>query len=997
MRESDLDQRTREDILDHIEKTAAQYTPEWRFDRENSDAGTALTWVYADMFARMLGKLNRVLDKNKISFFNSINANVLPPVPSSGYVVFDLVNDTVDGTEIESGMGVYADAVDGEVAFRTLDDVYATPANIEEIYQVWDQRNLISHIYSAEGEKKEFILFNGGEENLQKHEMYFCHDQLLDIQSRATIEVVLFVRGEIPVSVEYIQALLNRENAVFEYYTENDFVELRPMLSEQKQILFQINDSDPAFARTEIAGIKSCFIRCRILNMAPFEKFSFESFYMTVKSNYLLPDVINGNGIECSQTEYSPFGERFGLYNEVYFACREALSKLGSVIEFTFSMDFVKIPLTEDNNESIDWDWVMKKSDVKVNPEYDLTIEEVLWEYYNGNGWSRLFEDSSYSDIFHTQNGVYNQYRNMRFICPDDMVPVFVNSCESYFIRARVTKISNLYKNKGYYIAPVLSDTTFSYDYGRNMKKPQWICTYNNLQMRTYQNGFDTEFGYLRPFQVMGARDNTIYIGFSHPLTEGPVKILFTMMENMVGTHARFKWEYYGSRGFAELNLVDETRDFSRTGIVTIMGSPDFKRTSFFGRELYWIRVVDENGYYAKSGSDISYPCVQGIYMNAVRVSNVDFSETEYFTTERYEENKQITLLHPHVIDLSVWVDEGTNVSDSQLEELKQGYETDCVYDALGILRNVWVKWQEVSDFVGTDGQSRCFLVDKNSGVITFGSGRYGKIIPASRQENIRVEYCCGGGQRTNLEPGTINRMEYSVGFVKSVTNPQKILGGCDQETVTEAADRTAQSLKNHYKAVTAEDFERLAIYASRNICRATCFTGYNGQGHKSPGAVTLVVLQREYECGRDVFNEIKNQVYQYMFDKIDGHLIVANRFYIVEPQFVEVRVRLQLTAADTSSVFQIKKEIESRLLSFLNPLSGHFDGNGWRIGTLPSVIQLQNLLRDVHGVKYIKNVFLSLYVMDNAGYSEVDLKEIMKQPFILPVGGKHEIIIKVE
>lgn len=997
MRESNLDQRTKEDILAHIEKTAAQYTPEWRFDRENPDAGTALAWVYADMFARTLGKLNRVLDKNRISFFNSINANVLPSVPASGYAVFDLVNDTVNGTEIESGMGVYADTADGEVAFRTLDDVYATPANIEEIYQVWDQRDLISHIYSAEEEKKEFILFDGGEENLQKHEMYFCHDQLLDIRGGATIKVALFARGEIPVPVEYMQALLDRESAVFEYYTENGCVELRPALSEQKHIVFQINDSAPAFVRTEIAGIESCFIRCRILNMSPFEKFSFESFYMTVKSAYLLPDVINGNGIECSQTEYSPFGERFGLYNEVYFACREALSKPGSTIEFTFLMDFVRVPLTEENDDSIDWDWVMKKSDMKVNPEYDLTIEEVIWEYYNGNGWSRLFEDNSYSDIFHTQNGVHDQYRLMRFVCPDDIVPVFVNSCESYYIRARVTKISNLYKNKGYYIAPVLSDTAFSYDYGRNMKKPQWICTYNNLTMRTYENGSDTESGYLKPFRVMGTEENTIYIGFSRSLTEGPVKILFVIIENMVGAHARLKWEYYGSRGFAELNLVDETEGFSRTGIVTIMGSPDFKRTDFFGRELYWVRIIDESGFYTKSGGDISYPCVQGIYMNAVRISNVDFSATEYFTTERYEENRQITLLHSHVIDLNVWVDEGINISEHQLEELKQSYETDCVYDASGILQNVWVKWQEVSDFVGTDGQSRCFCIDKNAGIITFGSGRYGKIIPAAQQENVRVDYRCGGGQRTNLDPGAINRMEYSVGFVKSVSNPQKILGGCDQETMMEAANRTAQIIKNHYKAVTAEDFEHLATYASRNICRATCFTGYDGQGRKSPGSVTLVILQKEYERGRYAFHEIKNQVYQYMFDKIDSHLIAANRFYIVEPQFVEVRVRLQLTAADTNSVFRIKKEIEARLLKFLNPLSGYFDGSGWKIGTLPSVVQIQNLLRDVHGVKYIKNVFLSLYVMDNAGYSEVDLKEIMKQPFILPIGGNHEIIIKVE
>ncbi len=105
-----LNAKSREDILDFIEEAARQYTPEWRFDRENPDAGTALACVYGDIFVKMLGRFNRVLEKNKIEFFNHLNAHVLPPVPSSGYAAFSMVNDTVDGIQIPAGMGVYGDS-----------------------------------------------------------------------------------------------------------------------------------------------------------------------------------------------------------------------------------------------------------------------------------------------------------------------------------------------------------------------------------------------------------------------------------------------------------------------------------------------------------------------------------------------------------------------------------------------------------------------------------------------------------------------------------------------------------------------------------------------------------------------------------------------------------------------------------------------------------------------------------------------------------------------
>ena len=57
----------------------------------------------------------------------------------------------------------------------------------------------------------------------------------------------------------------------------------------------------------------------------------------------------------------------------------------------SFNLDFVSIPLEYDVAEDpVEWKWITDRSNLRPNPEYDVTIEEIIWEYYNGSGWARL-------------------------------------------------------------------------------------------------------------------------------------------------------------------------------------------------------------------------------------------------------------------------------------------------------------------------------------------------------------------------------------------------------------------------------------------------------------------------------------------------------------------------------------------------------------------------------------------------------------------------------
>ena len=124
----------------------------------------------------------------------------------------------------------------------------------------------------------------------------------------------------------------------------------------------------------------------------------------------------------------------------------------------------------------------MKKRDFIPEKEYDITIQEVLWEYFNGYGWTRLPEGSAYGKLFTPKEDVRGARMRMEFVCPLDIQRALVGSAETYAIRARVLRVGNAYKTRGAYIAPLAGRVLLSYDYGRKPLAPRTIIKWNHLQ-----------------------------------------------------------------------------------------------------------------------------------------------------------------------------------------------------------------------------------------------------------------------------------------------------------------------------------------------------------------------------------------------------------------------------------------------------------------------------------------------------------------------------------
>lgn len=976
MKEWKLDSRTSGDILRHIGKIGANYTPEWNFNPENPDIGTALAFVYADMLEGTIEQVNRAGYKNKLAFFNELGADLERSVPARGYAVFQIAEDAPEGAELDAGTGMTADLQSEEearVQYETTEDIYVTPARPSCLYLTDGRRDGIYRITeNLQAQEKPCVLFREQGENLQAHELYLAHDEMLEIFGEAYVELGLYIHDGKPIERELLSALTNPETACFSYWSENGWQDFGETSILQEKLLLRKRREQPSFAKLELQGTESYVVCCRILDITKAEEISVEEIRMKSRGERLTPQYIYGASMECDHQEYFPFGQRIAPFEEVYFGSQEALGKRGAEISLSFYLDFVPIPLETNPEETpIEWKWVMKRSDFRPNPDFDVSIEEVIWEYFNGNGWSRLFPGREYSDVFGIHQGILSQQKTISFTCPADMTPILINSCETCFIRARILKINNLYKLKGQYIVPVLGNTTFSYSYQGKGKLPQLGCLSNNLEQSFFLTDEPLKGGAL--FERMAEMEKTLYFGFETAPKGAPVRMLLLLEEAISGQRGSLCWEYYGAKGWTEMNLADETRSLTRSGLVTFVGREDFSKISCFGREMYWIRMRDESDFYGEEQGQKQYPVLKSLWMNAVGIRHMERNETELFTWDASEEDCRFTLMHGNIDSISVEVKEDEGEAAA------------------------FVFWAETADLETEASDSRVYQVDRAAGIVYFGNGNHGKIPPSGREEGIRICYKCGGGSRANVKPNQVNKLNQTYGFVTGVHNPESLWGGLDVETPKEALNRMGARLRHWDRAVTARDYEELAKEACRVLTKVRCFGGRNETGEKEAGAVTLVVLPGGDGLDKSRVSSIQEMIYQYLAARMDAGIVRRKQFYVTGPKLVEVKVTAEVVIESFQDVFQVRRKIQERIETFLDPMKGHFDGKGWEIGQFPGAMQVQNAIKEIPEIVQIRKVYLVAFVSGSKGCQEVNPEIIGKHPYILPVSGTHEVLVTVQ
>lgn len=1001
----ELDSRTKEELIRQIGTLAKSYVPEWKFDPLRPDAGTALALIFADQFLDTVRRYNRIPEKHRLEFFSHIGLKMLPSVPAQGYVIFGLSSDEFGGTRIPKGTRVMGPGRDdGDISYETTEALEVIPAKITHAFLVDGDRDLI--------EKKEwsrpFFPFLQEKKNLQEHVCYLCQNAILDGkgESEIRLDIKLDHRTEV---IDNLSWLLDKSEMSIAYGTEFGFEEFAERSMEHGSLILKKKKEQREAMKTEIFGKMGYWICCRYLKEWKREPFLVEDIRLSASAVKREPDfIITGTG-EQVNADILLFGECPQIFSECYFASAEVFGKAGAKINMAFCLEYEKIPMDNSYHPQREWKLFMKRSDFMPDPEYDITVEQVVWEYYNGSGWSRLPLGTEYQTIFNGRDGSGEQQVELEFTCPPDISLLEWQAGPSRYIRVRVLRMNNLYKLKGFYITPVISNVSLGYSYTGSGHRPDYAVACNNLE-RMVLPVKELERGSVcwELFRGEKEKERTFYLGFHQPLIGGPLKVLLSMEESIGEELPHLRFEYSGKKGFHPLQVVDETEGMKKSGCLTFIGAADFGDMTICNETAFWIRIIDENGGYRKRTGSQKVPKIEGIFMNAAKVIAVEHRPAEFFEIEPKEKNKVCRLLRQNIWQLNVWVNELAAISPIECEAMKREGRIEESFGLKGQRTGIWVLWEEIEDFCLSGPDDRHYMLDKSEGTVTFSDGKCGAIPSYGTGETIRIEYSCGGGEDGNQPPWNVNGINGSFGYVNSITNPKVICGGHSRETVTDALQRGKEAMRHCGRAVTASDYEALAYEASRSVQKVRCYPNYNERGEYEPGSITIVLLQKEYQTGRMYFEAVKEEVKAYISCRMGGNEAAFMHLYVAEPQFLELDCQVLAVVREYGHVFEVQRLVRERLEEFIHPVRGNYHKKGWEIGVLPNETQVLNALKGIPHLLYIRDFKIAAFINSRQGRSQIPLSgddreisslqdKVKSTRFGVGLNGKNEISVIVE
>jgi len=991
----ELDSRTAEEIRSRIMTIAESYTPEWKADPANPDVGMALVEIFSQMHAGTVRRLNRTAEKNRIAFCNFIDAQLRPSEVATGYVQFGLSSDQLkEGVLIPAGTVLTADLPKDlqNAGFTTMDDVYVSNAKITHMFVTDGGADKIQQVYCAEkdGETPDFVLFGSQEPNQNQHIVHIgCQNGLLNLIGAAQITLQLIQEKETkPSLAEVLEYACHNSYLEICYSTETGWESFSSCMADGNMLRLSKGNSQPPTAKHEIDGVSAYWIRLKLSNIKAVSDSLIKQLLFASSGDTIAPDVILTKYGTVDDVWFQPFGNIPTLLDTLYIASDEVLSKAGASVSMQFTVSFPPLPeLKKVEKPATSWKMVMRKSEVYVEEPEIVQIEAVSWEYFNGTGWKTLPCSNELKKSFSPVDGTRTY--TLSFICPPDVQPVIVDSEERRFIRVKIIRMNQNFHLNTIYHMPLVSHIVFQY-HCDGYKKPDCILTDN--QMRQIRHDDNVAFMLFAP---MNQQEPTWYLGFSEPVSsDAPHRILVALEKQMDGKMPEMRWEYFSGDRWKLLNCFEDTGHFAHTGFLTISGNMDFQRTELFRQNLYWIRVTDTTSAYSVKNTKQIRPHIIRMDMNCTEIQNRREVQPEYFSIPVAKPYFSCQLSQKNVCEAVVWVNELELHSTMEIAELLKNGMADPEYDAYGVMQRLWVRWTPVKSFFSSCPEDRHYQIDRNEGIITFGDGVHGRIPCSSNGDHIRIYYSVGGGKCGNVPAGAVQGSLFALGLVTKITNPMALYGGNDMEQLPAALQRTATDFQNCGRCVTARDYAEIVRHTERSILKVKCIPGYNADGVSEPGSVTILILRSDFSQESSGFYLVQEKLQREISARRAAALMPGS-CYIMHPHYIRVCVNAHVLVADSSKLFRIKEQILQKITEFLHPVTGNFDGNGWDIGEIPNWRQIENAIRGISGVSYVKSLMMRAFTDRGQGQFELNLNHLTTTAFSIAVSGEHKVQVE--
>jgi predicted phage baseplate assembly protein len=313
-----------------------------------------------------------------------------------------------------------------------------------------------------------------------------------------------------------------------------------------------------------------------------------------------------------------------------------------------------------------------------------------------------------------------------------------------------------------------------------------------------------------------------------------------------------------------------------------------------------------------------------------------------------------------------------------------------------------WEEWTEVIDFADSESDDRHFVFDRVTGELQLGPEvrqpdgtirRYGRA-PAKGSHLRLRSYRTGGGAHGNVGVRALSVLKSSIPYIARVENRRPASGGVDGETIDNAKVRGPMLLRTRGRAVTAEDYEFLAREAAPQVARVRCLAA---SGAADAGVVrVLVVPQATAVGGRLEFIQMRPsmETVQAIAQRLEECRPIGARVSVEAPLYRGVTVVARLRARPGSSVARLQEDALEALYTYLNPLTGGPQRNGWPFGRPVHSGELFAELQRLRGIELVEDVRLFEADLQTRRRGSA-VQRVSIEPHALVFSYEHQVLVE--
>lgn len=999
-----IDTRGARQIYEQAVRLAKIYCPEWdnilKDKPDEDDIGIVLLKLFSKLSETVIGQLNRIPEKHLLAFYDFIGIDHLPSSAAKAPLTLKLSEGSKEA--FVPARTKVASSENPTVVFETIEPLTAINFRIKSAYSLntWNDK-YTDHNSDVSGSENGFYIFGGDEDEKPVEHILYLADDAFDSKTASNVTIKLFFFNYDEKFKEYFSEVsdgagnplittgvfttIKLENVLIPKTVidgmEGNWLSFRPkngipagaVLPEVTSIICDVATTgiipDSALFNNSPVDVKKGFY--------PFGETPKigDAFYIGCDEAFSKPgstitltlDIKGGaasTGGVSLQWEYWD-GSKWTAVTDN--SNNFTQTDTGKTIRFTFPPTPVKT--VEINGVSSKWIRIRIKSGgygEAGHYEFVKSVEDILkavpapkTEIANiiSNARTEVINKLKGENITITDNKIDTIFPSFK-INPgtmsvefDKILLQYTEAIKNQLVKEGIT--SGFVYIPPTYNPPFINSLTIEYSYTNKQVQKERCKTYNNFE---FQKVDKLPF---KPFQQLSGIP-AFYMGFEDDLTNKPVALYFSQKTRLYGetlpkikepSHTGdektmgFVWQYYSAGKWIGLPVEDDTDFFTKSGIVKFIVPSDISKKTLFKEDqnLYWIRVE------LKEGSYFEPPVLKGIFPNTVYAENAAVIKDEALGTSNGNSDQVFNfsskpLLEGQVIE----VKEPSIPSEDELEAEEGSAALRIIKNDSGDVQEVWVRWREVKTFVHSDSLSRHYIIDRVNGRIIFGDGIHGMIPPALPNNILSSEYKSGGGKKGNQKQKTITGLKTTIPNIDSVTNHDSSSGGRDLETVGDVVERAPHSIKNRGRAVTKEDFERLALEASPDVAKAKCISGND--------EMIRVIIAPAYEDDRPTPEAaLTDYVEEYLKER--AFAPVRNSIEVVGPAYKEIEIETTLVPVSISESAVVADKVERRVKEFLNPIIGGQEGEGWNFGEDIYLSEVAAVIEDVEGVDYIKEL----------------------------------------